>query len=106
MNNYTTTPVCAPSNTTSCAVVGIEEISSPGYQINIFPNPANKDFTIETMATEKQSLKLFGLHGNLLFSDEFTGKTNFDVSTFSEGVYNLAIKKGGDLVYKKLIIVR
>ena len=101
MAGYTTTPLCLGNCDT-----GINQMISNNSLLQVYPNPTNLQFTIETMNLEKQTAKLFDLNGRLLFSLELTSKTTIDATSLNSGVYNLSIKTGGNIINKKLVVVR
>jgi Secretion system C-terminal sorting domain len=106
MNNYTNTPLCAPGNASGCAVVGLEEINSNNYQLNIYPNPASMQFIIETTAPDEEFIQLFDLSGKLLFEQNINNKANIDATNLNAGIYNITIKSVGKVTNKKLVIIR
>lgn len=75
-------------------------------KILIYPNPSSTNFTIETTNTEKQTLQVFDVKGNMVLSQYINGKTNIDATNLSEGVYNLNIITSDGIVNKRLVIVR
>jgi hypothetical protein len=106
MNNYTTTPLCVAGNSNGCTFVGIKELSADNIQIITYPNPTTGNFTVETSIADKQIAKLYDLNGRLVFSINFSGKTNIDATSLNDGIYNLVIKTGDNIANKKLVIVR
>ncbi|HXD92707.1 MAG TPA: T9SS type A sorting domain-containing protein [Bacteroidia bacterium] len=84
----------------------INKLSKNNNQVNIYPNPTQNNFTIETSTTDKQTLQIFDVNGKLVLSQTINGKTNIDASHFAEGVYNLSLTGQSDVVNKRLVIVR
>ena len=94
----------AITNTTTCAAtVGINKFSKSS-SINIYPNPAQNNFTIET--NEKQTISMFDINGKLILLQIITGTTNIDASNFNAGVYNISITNNTSVINKRLVIVK
>jgi hypothetical protein len=90
----------------NCTSTGIEQVSLTANQINIYPNPAQNNFTIETTSTEKQTLNIFDVNGNLVLQQTIQNKTAIDVSNLSNGVYYASIINKNSTTTQKLIIVK
>jgi sugar lactone lactonase YvrE len=75
-------------------------------RINIYPNPAQNNFTIETTDADKQTISLFDVNGKLVLQQAINGKTNIDVSNLSNGVYNACIINTGSTTNKRLLVVK
>jgi Leucine-rich repeat (LRR) protein len=100
-------PLCATANVNGCAAVsGMDQITL-NNEVSLYPNPADRNFTLETTAPSKQILQLFDVSGKLVLSKSIEGKTNIDVTNLSEGVYNLNLTNSTTgTINKRLIIVR
>ena len=80
---------------------GINEISMEN-EINIYPNPSNYAFTIETPTLS--TIEISTIHGQRIKSLASTGtKTNIDVSEFPNGVYIVEVKTEKGIAVKKFI---
>jgi sugar lactone lactonase YvrE len=90
---------------TNIGAVGIEQFGN-NNEINIYPNPSNGNFIIETTYTDKQTLQLVDVNGKLVLTQTINGKTNIDASNLTEGVYNLSLTNSSGVVNKRLVIVR
>ena len=102
-----TYPLCAAGNSNGCPVVtGINQLSDVNNQINIYPNPTQTNFTIETAYSDKQTLQLFDVNDKLVLTQIINGKTNIDASNLAEGVYNLSLLNSNGVINKRLVIVR
>jgi|GEM_PF-2847274 len=88
------------------ALAGIQTNESQIMDLNVYPNPSNSKFTVETNALTKQTLNLFDVNGKLVLSQTINGKTNIDVSNLAEGVYNLSLINQNGVVNKRLVILR
>jgi type IX secretion system substrate protein len=104
-NSVDVAKVKSHSNQNNNRQAGIKLLSN-GSQINIYPNPNKGNFTIETTATEKQTVQVFDVNGKLVFSQTINGNTNIDAGNLSEGVYNVSIMGNEGVVNKRLVVVR
>jgi len=59
--------------------------------INIYPNPAQNNFTVETNASEKQMIFIFDVNGKLVYNQFIYGKTIIDASNLNAGVYAVSV---------------
>ena len=83
--------------------VGIEQLKN-NVQINMYPNPSNGKFIIETNSTKKQTLQIFSITGETVLNQIIVGKVNIDASNLDEGIYNIRISNDKEVINKKLII--
>lgn len=86
-------------------ITGIYETAGNNIELNIYPNPSNGNLNIETVLTEKQTLEIFDLNGNLLLCKNLTNKS-IDLSFLTDGVYNLFVKRESEMANKKLVIIK
>ena len=85
--------------------IGIEEMKN--HKLNVYPNPANDNFTINTDFTQNYALKIYDNQGKIVMVQEMIGTVkNIDVSVLEQGVYILTISDGNQVVRKKLQILR
>ena len=89
----------------NCTAMGIEKVTDNDV-INIYPNPGNGNFVIESTNATKQTVQLFDINGRLVFTQSISGKTMIDASTLNEGVYNISIIDKEGLINKRLVIVK
>ncbi|MBN9292866.1 MAG: T9SS type A sorting domain-containing protein [Flavobacteriia bacterium] len=87
-------------------VLGLENLST-NYKWNIFPNPANKEVTVDFSLSqaEKITLKLTDLAGKTVFENAFytaegANEILLDVATFTPGIY--LVHLGNQI--KKLVV--
>jgi photosystem II stability/assembly factor-like uncharacterized protein len=85
--------------------LSIQQYENNGI-IQIYPNPNNGTFIIETSETTKQAMQIYDVNGNLILSQIISGKINIDASFLNEGVYNLSIISNKNVVNKRFVIVR
>jgi sugar lactone lactonase YvrE len=74
--------------------------------INIYPNPAQNIFTIETSNAEKKAVFVYDVNSKLILSQTINGNTTIDANIFTNGVYNINITENSSVVNKKLIILK
>lgn len=62
-------------------------------QWNLFPNPNNGVFTIQSDAVfDPEDLKIFNSTGQLIYQEKLTGhQTKIDLSNFSKGIYCITV---------------
>ena len=73
-------------------------------RIIVYPNPANKNFTIEAVFPDKYGIELISLNGQLMLSKEMEGTTHqIDLSPFQSGVYFITIRSKDFVTTRKII---
>jgi alpha-tubulin suppressor-like RCC1 family protein len=79
--------------------------------ISIYPNPAANNFTIElNKQISDATVKIMNPLGQVLEQSILTRSTGektlkeFDISSYSKGVYTILIESNGNKVYKKLVV--
>ena len=104
-NNTDAARVRSHSNQNNNRQAGIKQLVNAS-QVNIYPNPNKGSFTIETTATEKQTVQVFDVNGKLVFSQTIHGNTSIDAGTLADGVYNVNIMGNEGVVNKRLVVVK
>jgi hypothetical protein len=106
----TATNSCVGTTTVAIVVnqctLGIDGFNKQNAAFQIYPNPAQNNFTVETTSTGKQTLYVFDINGNQILSQTFIGKSLVDISNLSAGVYSIGITNNNGLINKRLVIVR
>ena len=71
----------------------------------IYPNPFQNQFTVLVKTTEKYSLKLYTISGDIVLTmDEKLGKTIIEVESLAAGVYVLKLEtESGKILTQKLV---
>ena len=72
------------------------------YNFNIFPNPTNGEFTIDL--SEKSSVKIYSVIGDLIYKDEVQKDQIIDLTTFQKGIYTIQLETPKYICSKKLIL--
>jgi hypothetical protein len=101
--NGTSTQGCEGSNVYLLNVSicnGINEINDPNGKVNLYPNPSNGNFSIET--EQDSEFKLMNQLGQVIQVINLTQENNFktSVNQLSQGVYFIS----GNGIIKKIIV--
>ncbi|HEV7231117.1 MAG TPA: T9SS type A sorting domain-containing protein, partial [Bacteroidia bacterium] len=89
-----------------CSSLGIEEHLNNSTDMNVFPNPTNGTFTIQSNLFESQNLQIFDINGKLVQSQVFYNETTADLSHLSEGLYAIRLTSIHGIVTKKLVLIK
>jgi hypothetical protein len=89
-------------------VTGIGELTAE--DVSIFPNPANKEFTIElpSVTTQKVEYQLFDQVGKIIQTgsiNEGQRSKTINSEDFSNGIYIIQLNSGADNVIRKKVMV-
>ncbi|HTA61125.1 MAG TPA: zinc-dependent metalloprotease family protein [Bacteroidia bacterium] len=99
-------------NFTISALVGIDEYAAQANSVSmqLIPNPANEQVVISLSGlskTQKSSLTMYDIIGNVVLKDELLAKenqeVNYDIASLSKGVYVVEITNASQKVVKRLI---
>jgi len=82
----------------------IQNFQSP--QFNLYPNPAQNNFTVEVSDNNKQTISVFDVNGKQVLLQNINGTTNIDVSNLNQGVYNVNCSNSQGVINKRLVIVK
>jgi len=97
----------SPIDTLQCYLLtGIPTFNLQNPTIQIYPNPAQNNFTIETNTSDKQTISVFDVNGKLVLLQSINATTNIDASNLSQGVYNVSVTSNEGLANKRLVIVK
>gem|GEM_PF-3322584 len=89
------------------ASTGIDNLSNDNSSlVNIYPNPNNGDFTIETGVTTSQLVEVYDLTGRIVKSQTINGKATINASDLVSGVYNVKITGNNSIVNKRMVITK
>jgi|GEM_PF-5966017 len=99
--SYSTMSVDVTQN--GVITTGIEQSSAINHT-QIYPNPNNGNFIINTKEEENQSLKIFDVTGKLMLSETLNAKKNIDVSYLIDGIYFLQTETKTGTYMQKLLI--
>ncbi|HXU26411.1 MAG TPA: T9SS type A sorting domain-containing protein, partial [Bacteroidia bacterium] len=86
--------------------LGINQLNAANNKINIYPNPAKNNFTVETTLNIKQTVEVFDVNGNLILMQTINGTTSIDATNLNAGVYNINIANNYGVTNKRLVIVK
>ncbi len=93
---------CSSSNGPAC--VGIEEFKNPTLSLNVYPNPNNGDFIIETET--ELSLRIVNELGQVVQQLNLSATNNYKthLNNLNAGVYFITSDKGR--VNKKIVVIK
>jgi len=101
-DNQTSTSASAYA---SPVLAGIKDISTENYFVNIYPNPAKNQITIDITNDMKGShavVELYSVEGKLIYNRQILkSKTQLDISGLPLGVYILKIADDNTIVMKR-----
>ena len=91
-------------------VTGVADVTSNNF-IDIYPNPATTNLTIEIQNTgtknQDASVKIFNALGQKLYSSlTKNSKTEIDISGYASGIYFVEIKTNGNTIVKKVSVIK
>ncbi|HRG59761.1 MAG TPA: T9SS type A sorting domain-containing protein [Bacteroidia bacterium] len=91
------------SNYVSCIISNIKNLDND--IVNIFPNPAKNNFTINSNIDEYKVVKIFSMTGQLLYSNNFLEQSFvINTETFAKGFYTVQVKSNSLNVNTKLMV--
>ena len=100
-------------STTASLVLDVNEDLTRLNKFMVFPNPSNDIATITFMGIQGNDIdvKLVNLLGEVVLHESFTSSStlddfNIDVSSFSNGVYNVVITSNDKISTQQLQILR
>jgi hypothetical protein len=93
--------------------LGINEFTV-NSSLSIYPNPTSTQFFIDAnpeinsgqTTIENLTIELYDISGKHVFSKNVSDKSSIDVSSLNEGIYSLTIKTAGNIMNRKLVILR
>jgi hypothetical protein len=89
----------------SCAPVWWLSFEEKSYLAsNLFPNPADKTFTITLATSEPATLTLYTTIGKPIAHQTASHSAFFDVSNLTDGVYYLSVKTDGGISNQKVVV--
>lgn len=104
---YTDSSNCTSSDAVSVYVdicLGTEQQVMPS--IVVYPNPATSVLNVRNDLNKDLRIELFSMSGQLVYSAEANTSLTIDVSTLSNGVYDLMIYSGGEIRTERVSINR
>ena len=84
----------------------LSEKTLPVDKVRIQPNPVNNILFISGLSDAKNELVVYDIYGRLIIEKQTNGiNGSIDVSSLSDGVYNLRIKNEAGEYFKKRFVV-
>jgi hypothetical protein len=91
------------SNFVACIVSNIKQLDQS--VVNIYPNPAKGNFTINTTSDELKEFSVYTLTGQLIYNNTFNGyKSVVNMEALSKGYYLIKVKSNSINYTTKLLI--
>ncbi|MCC7332875.1 MAG: T9SS type A sorting domain-containing protein [Flavobacteriales bacterium] len=94
---------------TSGLIIGIDDIDTPEFNLNVYPNPFNNYTTIdfnELYDSNNITVELYDFTGRLLFQQTVNEpKTILYNKGYAKGIYLLTIKNNNKLITTKKLII-
>lgn len=83
-------------NSENDSPVGIEPIMEKDSEFTLYPNPAREKITIQYDNSEPQTLRIFTLNGQLVYTESFTSSPilEIDISMLNAGIYFVVDENG------------
>jgi hypothetical protein len=104
-------------NTNGCSVIvgpwfncqfrddsGIEVFEKSTF--NLYPNPNNGTFTIETNPSVKLIAQIHDIDGKIILNQIINGKAIIDARSLSDGIYNVSAINNERVINKRMVITR
>jgi len=101
-----TIPPCSSSNPSNCGVAGIQQLSVNSEQLLVYPNPATAILNIEGLTQNEIKLSIYDVNGKIVLNQNINNRATVDISSLTEGVYNLNLSTQQGSVNKRVIIVK
>ncbi len=85
-------------------------VAGNNYKVSVYPNPANKTFTLDINSTEfsDYNISLINIQGQKIFEIENKSQKSFtrtfDIRHLSSGIYYLKIINNNKMIVEKIII--
>lgn len=84
--------------------LGINNVSSTGNSVKVYPNPTNADITIELSNSLNRTIQLIDITGRVVISTVPTSeKVSLNLSNVSNGVYYLKVKSAESVKVVKVV---
>ena len=89
-----------------CFSLGLNEIT-PEFTVNIAPNPASNNITVNTTGVNNATIKMVDVLGNVVLEQSSNGSTtNINISDFRHGVYFITIEAEGVKPVNRQVLIR
>lgn len=94
-------------NNKNCYTVGIHSNILPSNEIQIFPIPAENNFTITLNEEFIQSLTVYNLLGEVIFSKNLNSSSAvIDTQHWKNGIYTINVKSENNNFIRKIAVTR
>ena len=100
-----------PYSFTFCHTAGVSTVNKPAKKLNIFPNPASDEVTIEYNALHagEYNIILTDVMGRKVVAEQHTAVTGKNINTINltgiaPGIYNASLIDGNNIYAEKVIV--
>jgi hypothetical protein len=85
--------------------VGIAQVVDLQNKVMVYPNPSNGNLTVSVSDFENANIEIYNMVGQKVFANTLqSGLTHLNVSSFSNGVYQIRIVKNNSLIYTGRVV--
>ena len=89
----------------NCTIMDIANFNN-AQEIKIYPNPTAGSLNIESTNSEKQTVQIFNINGEIVLNQIVNETTTIDVSKLNAGIYNISITNSSGVANKRIVIER
>lgn len=93
----------ATFNSSNCSV-GVKEIQSRSFAINVFPNPTSQFVKIQTSTQNTLPILIYNSLGEIVYKGSLNNSLEINTSTFSQGIYFLKVSNESRFCSIKVVI--
>jgi ELWxxDGT repeat protein len=87
------------------SATGITSITENKYHVSIYPNPGSGVFNLQINESDNTSIEIYNVIGEKVLVYRLQNSlSEFDLSNFNSGVYNIRVIKNNALVYRTKLI--
>jgi hypothetical protein len=109
-NNFNDSVEALKPITLKAGTTGIEQFTKNNVQVKVFPNPGNGMLFIQmkdaaNQPNENTSVEIYNTTGQKVSTQQLqNNETQFNLSGFSKGVYQIRLIQGNTLIYQGRVV--
>lgn len=92
----------APFTIANCNILSVDD-DVLNNLFTIYPNPVKNNLFIKTNLTNRATIKIYNILGEVLYEDILSNTSTINTQNFKHGIYLIEISSGGKKITKKLI---